>query len=61
MLLEVKMFVEGQDKVSKDTFFQIHLIFQINFILKIGDLKYKDVTLGGGGSQKSDKIVSHIT
>jgi hypothetical protein len=36
-LLDVKLFVTGQDKASKDSFFLIHLIFQSNLGLKIGD------------------------
>jgi hypothetical protein len=36
-LLDVKNFVTGQDKASKDGFFLINLIFQSNLGLKIGD------------------------
>ncbi len=35
MLWEVKLFVTGQDKASKDTCFLIHLIFQRNLGLKV--------------------------
>jgi hypothetical protein len=34
MLLKAKLFVIGQDKASKDTFFPIHFIFQSIFKLK---------------------------
>jgi hypothetical protein len=37
MLSDVKLFVTGQDKASKDYFFLIHVEFQSKFGLKIGD------------------------
>jgi hypothetical protein len=60
MLLEVNFFVRMQDKASKETFFLIHFIFQSNLGLKISHQKFKNVTRGGGGGQKSAKKVSRI-
>jgi hypothetical protein len=52
MLLEGKLFfVTKQDKASKDTFVEIHLIFHTYLSLKISHLKLKNVTQGRG--QKS--------
>jgi hypothetical protein len=36
-LLDVKLFDTVQDKASKDSFFLIHLKFQSNLGLKLGD------------------------
>jgi hypothetical protein len=49
MLLEGNFFLTKQDKASKDTFLQLHLIFQSNLSLKISHQKLKNVTQGGGG------------
>jgi hypothetical protein len=42
------MFVSGQDKASKDTFFLFLMIFCDNLVLKISYLKEKNVTQGVG-------------
>ncbi len=60
MLLEEKLLITKQDKTSKDTFFLTHLIFQSNLSLKISHQKFKNVTQGGRGEQKSAKKVSRI-
>ncbi len=57
MLFNVKIFVSGQDKASKDTFFLFNLIFWGNLGLKISDLKEKNV-IRGGGSEKRQKSVT---
>jgi hypothetical protein len=59
MLLEENFFITKQDQASKDTFLQLHLIFQSNLSLKICHQKLKNVTKGGGG-QKSAQKVSRI-
>jgi hypothetical protein len=61
MFLEEKNFITKQDKASEDTFFLIHLIFQSKLSLKISHQKWKNVTQGGMGGQKSAKKVSRIT
>ncbi len=58
-LLDVKLFDTVQDKASKDSFFLIHLKFQSNLGLKLGDWKLKNVTRGGGGSEKRQKSVTY--
>ncbi len=51
MLLDVKVFVTGQDKASKHTFFLINLIIQSNFGLK-KVIENRKMSHGGGGSEK---------
>ncbi len=57
MLLKGEFFITKQDKASKDTFFQLHLVFQCNLSLKISHQKLKNVTQGGGGGHKIEKKV----
>ncbi len=63
MPCDVKIFVSGQNKASKNTFFLFHLIFWGNLGLNIIDLKEKNVTsvcVCGVGGQKSPNKVSLI-
>ncbi len=47
MLFDVKLFVPGQDKASKDTFFLTNLIIQSNFGLK-KVIENRKMSRGGG-------------
>jgi hypothetical protein len=60
MLLEEKLVVTKQDTASKETFFLTDLIVQSNIGLKISHQKVKNVTRGGGGSEKCQKSVTYF-
>ncbi len=55
MLLEGNFLLTKQDK-EKDTFFQLHLIFQRNLSLKISHQKIEKCHTGGGGPKRAKKV-----
>ncbi len=59
MLFEVKKFVLKQDKALRYTFFTLHFTVQSLLGLKMTDYEKKNVTQGGGGSEKCQKIVTY--